>query len=114
MKILGDRDIEESRLNNWVSLTFRLGIAISLALIIIGFIILLIISGTGNIQPLVRLDQIPAAVVISIGILLLLVTPIIQTITAITLFSIARDRLFIVISVAVFCFAAVSLALVLI
>jgi uncharacterized membrane protein len=114
MKILGDRDTEESRLNNWVSLTFRLGIAISLALIVIGFIILLIISGTGNIQPLVRLDQLPAAIVISIGILLLLLTPIIQVITTIVLFSIARDRLFIGISVAVFCFAAISLVLTLI
>lgn len=114
MKILGDRNIEESRLNNWVSLTFRVGIAISLALIVIGFIILLIISGTGDIQPLVRLDQIPAAIVISIGILLLLLTPIIQAITAIVLFSIARDRLFIGISAAVFCFAAISLVLVLI
>lgn len=114
MKIMGDRDIQESRLNNWVSLSFRLGIVISLALIVVGFIILLIISGTGNIQPLVSLDQIPAAVVISIGILLLLLIPIIQVITAIVLFSIARDRLFIVISVAAFCFAAISLALALI
>ena len=114
MKILGDRNTEEYRLNNWVSLTFIVGIAVSLALIVIGFIILLITSGTGDIQPLASLDQIPAAIVIGIGILLLLLTPIIQAITAIVLFSIARDRLFIGISVAVFCFAAISLVLALI
>src|SRR4030042_1065029 len=169
MKILGDRDTEESRLNNWVSLTFRLGIAISLALIIIGLIILFILYAAGDvmpltklhyietaiiisivmillllpprpriiislgsiaigltilhvifrdydvyIQPLVRLEQLPAAIVISIGILLLLLIPIIQVIIAIVLFSLARDRLFIIISVAVLCFAAISLALVLI
>src|SRR4030042_924097 len=114
MKNMENRNFKESRLNNWVSLTLRLGVAVSLPLIVIGFIILLITSRAGNIQPLVRLDQIPAAIVISVGILILLLTPIIQVIAAIVLFSIARDRLFIIISVAVLCFAAISLALVLI
>ena len=111
---MNNRDIKESRLNNWASLTFRLGIAVSLALIIIGIITLLITSGTEGIQPLTRLDQIPAAIVISVGILLLLLTPIIQAIVNIALFSIARDRLFIGISVAVLCLAALSLAIALI
>jgi len=104
----------DDRLKNWASLVFRVGIAVSLALIVIGFIILIYISGFKDIQPLVRLEQLPAAIVISIGILLLLLTPIIQVIIAIVLFSLARDRLFIIISVAVLCFAAISLALVLI
>jgi uncharacterized membrane protein len=114
MKITGHDNLKESRLNKWSSLTFRLGIAVSLALIVIGFITLFIISGGKDIQPLVRLDQIPAAIVISIGILILLLTPIIQVMAAIVLFSIARDRLFIGISAAVLCFAAISLALALI
>jgi len=105
---------DESRLNNWLSLGFKLGIAVSLALVIIGLIILLSISGAKNIQPLVRLEQIPAAIVISVGILILLLTPIIQVIVAIVLFSKARNRLFIGISVAVFCFAAISLVIALI
>jgi|SRR4030042_1277191 len=105
---------DDDRLKNWASLVFRVGIAVSLALIVIGFIILIYISGFKDIQPLVRLEQLPAAIVISIGILLLLLIPIIQVIAAIVLFSIARDRLFIIISVAVLCFAAISLALVLI
>lgn len=105
---------DENRLNNWVSLSFKLGITVSLALVVIGLIILLSLSGAKGIQPLVRLDQIPAAIVISIGILILLLTPLIQVIVAIVLFSIAKNRLFLGISVAVLCFAAVSLALALI
>ena len=105
---------DESRLNNWVSLGFKLGIAVSLALVVIGLIILLSLSGAKGIQPLVRLEQIPAAIVISVGILILLLTPIIQVIVAIVFFSIARNRLFLGISVAVLCFAAISLALALI
>jgi uncharacterized membrane protein len=105
---------DENRLNNWLSLGFKLGIAISLALVIIGLIILLSISGAKNIQPLIRLEQIPAAIVISAGILVLLLTPIIQVIVAIVLFSKARNKLFIGISVAVFCFAAISLVIALI
>ena len=102
---------DDDRLKSWTSLVFRVGIAVSLALIVIGFIILIYISGFKDIQPLVRLEQLPAAIVISIGILLLLLIPIIQVILSIVVFSIAKNRLFIVISIVVFCFAAVSLAL---
>ncbi len=105
---------DESRLNNWLSLGFKLGIAVSLALVVIGLIILLSLSGAKDIQPLVRLEQIPAAIVISVGILILLLTPIIQVIVAIVFFSIAKNRLFLGISVAVLCFAAISLVLALI
>jgi len=109
-----NQKFDDSRLNNWVSLGFKLGIAVSLALVIIGLIILLSLSGAQDIQPLVRLDQIPAAIVISVGILILLLTPIIQVVVAIVLFSRARNRLFIGISIAVFCLAVVSLVLALI
>ena len=109
-----NQKFDDSRLNNWVSLGFKLGIAVSLALVIIGLIILLSLSGAQDIQPLVRLEQIPAAIVISVGILILLLTPIIQVVVAIVLFSRARNRLFTGISIAVFCLAAVSLVLALI
>jgi uncharacterized membrane protein len=99
------------RLKNWASLVFLVGIAVSLTLVVIGFIILVHISGFKDIQPLVRLEQIPAAIVISIGILVLLLVPILQVILSIAFFSMARNRLFIGISVAVFCLAAISLVL---
>jgi uncharacterized membrane protein len=102
---------DEDRLKSWCSLAFRVGIAISLKLVVIGFIILIYISGFKDIQPLVRLEQIPAAIVISIGILILLLVPIVQVILSIIFFSMNRDRLFIGISVAVLCLSAVSLIL---
>jgi uncharacterized membrane protein len=110
-KIVKNTKVDEGRLKNWVSLAFRLGIAISLTLIVIGFIILIYISGFKDIQPLVRLEQIPAAIVISIGILVLLLVPIVQVILSIVFFSMNRNRLFIGISVAVLCLAAISLVL---
>ena len=102
---------DESQLKNWVSLALRVGIAISLTLVVIGFIILIYISGFNNIQPLVRLEQIPAAIVISIGILVLLLVPILSVILSIVFFSIKRNRLFIGVSVAVLCLSAISLVL---
>ena len=100
---------DEGRLKNWISLAFRLGMAVSLAIIVIGFIILIYISGFKDIQPLVRLEQIPAAIVISIGILLLLLIPMLQVILSTVFFSLARNRLYIGISVAVLCLSAISL-----
>jgi uncharacterized membrane protein len=104
----------EEQLKSWVSLAYRTGIGISLAIVLVGFIILIHISGFSNIQPLVRLEQIPAAIVISIGILLLLLLPLIQVTISIIFFSVNRNKLFIGISVAVFCLAAVSMVLALI
>jgi uncharacterized membrane protein len=105
---------DEDRLKNWVSLGFRVGIAVSLTLIGIGFIMLIYISGFSSIQSQVRLEQIPAAIVISIGVLVLLLIPIIQVILSTIFFSVNRNRLFIGISVAVLCFAAISVALLII
>jgi len=103
--------LDESQLKNWVSLALQVGVAVALTLVVIGFIILIYISGFKNIQPLVRLEQIPAAIVISIGILVLLLVPVIPVILSIVFFSIKRNRLFIGISVAVLCLSAISLVL---
>ena len=104
---------DESRLKNWASLAFRVGTAISLVLALIGVIILIYISGF-KIQPLVRLEQIPAAKVISAGIFIVLLIPIIQVILSIIFFSMKRNSLFIGISVAVLCLAAISVVLLLV
>jgi len=102
---------DEGRLKNWASLVFRVGTAIALTLVVIGFIILIYISGINGIQPLVRLEQIPAAIVISIGILLLLLIPMLQVILSTVFFSLARNKLYIGISVAALCLSAISLIL---
>lgn len=101
---------DETRLDSWVSLGFRIGIWVSLALFVAG-LILIIITGGQNIKPQIPLNQIPAAIVSSVGILLLLLTPIVQIILAIVFFSITRNRLFVGISLALLCFAAISLAI---
>jgi uncharacterized membrane protein len=103
-----------SRLKNWIGLGFLVGIAFSLTIIGIGFIMLVYISGFSNIQSQVRLEQLPAAIIISSGVLLLLLIPIMQVILSVVFFSISRNRLFIGISVAVLCLAAISVALLLI
>jgi uncharacterized membrane protein len=105
---------DESRLKSWVSLGYRIGIAVSLALIAIGFVMLIYITGFNNIKLQVTLEQLPSAIVISSGVLLLLLIPTIQVIVSVVFFSISRNRLFIGISVAVLCLAAISLALLII
>jgi len=104
-------DGNEGQLKSWISLSFLIGVAVSLTLIVVGFIILVYISGFEDIQPLVRLEQIPAAIVISVGILLLLLVPLVQVILSVIFFSKKRNRLFIGVSVAVLCLAAISLVL---
>ena len=106
--------IEDSRLKTWSSYVFRIGIGISLALILAGFVLLIFISRSSNIQPFVRLEQIPAAIIITIGIFLLLIIPIIQVILSVTFFSLNKNRLFIGISVAVLCLAAISIIVLLV
>jgi uncharacterized membrane protein len=106
--------LDEGQLKIWVSLTYRIGIAISLTLILAGFVLLIYISGFNNIQPLVRLEQIPAAMVISIGIFLLLLMPIIQVILSIIFFSLNKNSLYIGISLAVLCLAAISVVVLLV
>ncbi len=106
--------IDNSRLKAWSSIVFRVGIGISLTLVLIGFILLIYISRSSNIQPFVKLEQIPAAIIISIGIFLLLLIPIIQVILSIVFFSLDRNRLFIGISVAVLCLAAISIIVLLV
>ena len=106
--------IEDSRLKKWSSYVFRIGIAISLALVLAGFILLIFISPSSNIQPIVRLEQIPAAIVTTIGIFLLLLIPILQVILSIIFFSLNKNRLFIGISIAVLCLAAISIIVLLV
>ena len=108
------KKIDESRLKVWVSLTYRIGIAMALTLILAGFVLLIYISGFHDIQPLVRLEQIPAAIVISIGILLLLVIPMIQVVLSAIFFSLNKNSLYIGISLAVLCLAAISIIVLLI
>lgn len=112
-----DDNLKYSHLNNWSSLSLKLGVAISLTLVIIG-LILIGITGAKGVEPIVPLNQLPqeilalnAIAIITTGILILLLTPILQVVIAIVTFSRDRDRLYLSISLILLCILASSLLL---
>jgi len=111
---------KEDRLNSWVSLGFKLGVMISLALVIVG-LILTAIAGAKDNQPVGPLSDLPQELlqlnpmaIITLGILVLLLTPIVQVVVALVTFSIDRDRLYLGICITLLCILALSLTLALI
>lgn len=109
---LGSQGQKQSsgNLNNLLSTGFLVCTSLSLTTIFAGFV-LLYVHGDGDIQPFVRLDQIPAAITIHWGILSLTFTPVIQIIIALVKFLLDRDKLFIAISLAILAFLGICLAL---
>jgi len=111
---------KEDRLNSWVSLGFKLGVMISLALVIVG-LILTAIAGAKDNQPVGPLSDLPQELlelnpmaIITLGILVLLLTPIVQVVVALVTFSIDRDRLYLGICITLLCILTLSLTLALI
>jgi len=112
-----DDNLKYSHLSKWSSLSLKLGVAISLVLVIIG-LILIGITGTKGVEPIVPLNQLPqeilalnAMAIITTGVLILLLTPILQVVIAIVTFSRDRDKLYLGISLALLCILASSLLL---
>ena len=112
-----DDNLKYNHLNNWSSLSLKLGVAISLILVIIG-LILIGITGAKEVEPIVPLNQLPqeilalnAIAIITTGILILLLTPILQVVIAIVTFSRDRDKLYLGISLTLLCILASSLLL---
>jgi len=112
-----DDNLKYSHLNNWSSLSLKLGVAISLILVIIG-LILIGTTGAKGVEPIVPLNQLPqeilalnAMAIITTGILILLLTPILQVVIAIVTFSRDRDRLYLSISLILLCILISSLLL---
>lgn len=108
---------KENRLDNWVSLGFRLGVAISFALVIIG-IILISIAGTTEIEPVVPLNHLPqkilelnAMATITLGILVLLLTPVLQVVVALVFFLVNKNKPYLGIVLALLCVLAFSITL---
>ena len=115
-----NKNIKENRLNNWVSLSLKLGMAVSLILIVIG-LVLLGISGTTKNEQMPSLNQLlqgiieldPTAIAAS-GISILLLIPIIQVIVAIVALALNKDKLYTGISLTLLCLLIFSLFLALI
>lgn len=108
---------KENRLNNWVSLSFKTGVLVSITLVAIG-LILIGIFGTKELTPAVPLNQLlqeivnlNATAIITLGILTLLLTPVVQIVLAIVAFSIAKDNLLLGICATLLCFLIFSLTL---
>ena len=114
------KNFEKNHLNNQVTLSLKLGIALSLTLVVIGLIIIGIV-GTKDIGPVVPLNQLPQGIlkldptsIITLGILVLLVTAALQVVIALVTFAIDRNKLYLGISIALLCILTFSLVLALI
>jgi len=114
------KNLTEGRLDNRVSLSFRLGVMVSLALVVVG-LALVAIAGAKGIEPTVPLSQLlegilnlDAVAIIALGILTLLLTPVLQVIVALVTFSIDRDKLYLGVCITLLCVLAFSLVLALI
>lgn len=114
------KNLTEGRLDNRVSLSFRLGVMVSLALVVVG-LALVAIAGAKDIEPTPPLSQLlegilklDAAAIITLGILTLLLTPVVQVIVALVIFSIDRDKLYLGVCITLLCVLAFSLVLALI
>lgn len=119
-KNMKTKNLTEGRLDNRVSLSFRLGVMVSLALVVVG-LALVAIAGAKDIEPTPPLSQLlegilklDAAAIITLGILTLLLTPVVQVIVALVTFSIDRDKLYLGVCITLLCVLAFSLVLALI
>lgn len=106
---------KENRLNNWVSLSLKICIWISLGLVIIG----IAVAGLDNqksIETLVPLDQLAqaiiqfnAAAIITLAILILLFTPVLQIMLAMVVLLREKDRIYSGICLLLLCVLAISI-----
>lgn len=106
---------KENRLNNWVSLSLKICIWISLGLVIIG----IAVAGLDNqksIETLVPLDQLAqaiiqfnAAAIITLAILILLFTPVLQIMIAMVVLLLEKDRIYSGICLLLLCVLAISI-----
>ena len=115
-----NKEINDNRLNTWGSLSFKIGAVISITLIAAGLALICVVGTKAN-EPAIPLSQLwqgllelNATAFITLGILTLLLTPILQVLVTTVNFCINKDKLFIVISTAIICILVLSLVLALV
>ncbi|HIE16889.1 MAG TPA: DUF1634 domain-containing protein [Dehalococcoidia bacterium] len=103
--------------DSWLSLSLKTGVVVSLALTMLG-LILAIIAGIEEAGPpvssgqlLQELSELEATAVITLGVIILLLTPILPVLIVMVAFLREKDRLYLGISAVVLCFLAVSFIL---
>ncbi len=117
MKVISSKD---NRLHKWLYLTFRIGTVCSLCFVSLGFILAIITKAefTDRVVPpsqfFQRISELDPLAIITLGILILVLTPFSGVILAMVTFLIAKDRLYLGISVAVLCVLLLSLVLALV
>lgn len=109
--------MKNNNLHIWLSLGFKVGVFVTIGLIAAGLIIFLTAENkTMNLTvPLNELTEkiidLDAALLVSLGITILLFTPIIQVIIAAAKFSFDRDKLYLGICLILLCIFALNIFL---
>lgn len=108
---------KDDKLYTWISLGLRSGVFVTLGLMAIG-LTMLAISESEATDAVIPLSELPqrvlspdANVISSLGIAVLLLTPILQVVIAAARFANYRDRRYLGISLALLCLLALSLFL---
>jgi uncharacterized membrane protein len=114
VKEMQNKDKKEKRLNIWVSTSLKIGVYVSIVMVVIG----LILTGFGNqnIGDLVPLTQLPsallhlnAAAVITLAVLILLLTPVSQIVVAMVVMLLEKDKIYSGICLLLLCILAISI-----
>ena len=117
MKAVSSKD---NRLYKWLYFAFRIGIACCLCLVFLGFILASITGAefTDRVVPpsqfFQRISEMDPLAIITLGILVLVLTPFSGVILAVVTFLMAKDKLYLGISMAVLCVLLLSLVLALV
>lgn len=111
------KDSKGNSLNTWVSLSFQTGALVSIALAVVG-LILIGLGGLKGIEPIVPLSQLlqgilglNATAIITLAILILLFTPVLQVLVAMVSLIIDGDKLYSGICIILLFILALSLVL---
>jgi len=108
-------DRKQNMLNRRISLGFKVGISVSLALLVIG-LILIGLSGSKSSEPMILIRQLPQAIlsldphaIVTMAVLILLLTPISQIIIALVTLLLEKDRIYSGICLLLLCILAASI-----
>ena len=117
---MGAASSEDTRLYRWLYFTVRSGITCSLCLICLGFILSATTKAefTNTVVPVnqffLRLLELNPLAIITLGILVVVLTPLSSVVLAVINFLMGKDRLYLGVSVAVMCILVISLGLALV
>lgn len=111
---------KDNRLYKWLYLTLRTGIVCSLCLVVLGFILFGITKAEFT-EPVIpssqffhRILELDPLAIITLGILILVLTPLLSIVLAMVNFLMQKDKLYLGISIAIVCILVLSLVLALV